>query len=158
MITYDDVWYPLQAGVSAYTGVQVIRAESEGEIPAYPFIAVKQITPFIGVGQPNILYQLGKQVIQQQTETVFSFTISADSIESAADTANKARLYFLGKGAMELSDARIAIVSISNAQNRDVFLTDEYERRIGFDVRLRVCDVEEYFVDVIEKVSYTMEE
>lgn len=89
---------------------------------------------------------------------VLSLTAHSDAIESATDLANKARNYFLGKGTVELSDAYIAIVDVLPATNRDVFLTIEYERRIGFDVRLRVRDTETYNIDVIEQVTVNHKE
>lgn len=157
MITYDDLWYPLEAGLKSYVGVPVVRAESEGDIPAYPFISVKQTTPFINMGQPVIINESAGQTIQQVTECVFSFTVNASTLESATDTANKARLYFLGKGVIELSDSSITIVEVFNATNRDVFLTDDYERRVGFDVRLRVLDVETYEIETIDTVILNKE-
>lgn len=158
MITYDDWWIPLQNGLSNYIAQNVIQAETTGQQPPYPFIAIKQTSPAIGVGQPAIFTGNSTQTIEQDYEMVLSLTAYSDAIESATDLANKARIYFLGKGTIELSDVYIAIVDVLPATNRDVFLTIEYERRIGFDVRLRVRDTETYNIEVIEQVTVNQKE
>lgn len=144
---------PLQQYLSSYTGAITIQAETTGKQPPYPFIAVKQTSPAIGVGQPAIKNVGTTQSIEQDYEMVLSFTAHGAAIESATDTAQKAHLYFLGKGAIELSDHNIAIVDVLPSTNRDVFLNIDYERRVGFDVRLRLRVQESYEIDVIEKVT-----
>lgn len=158
MIAYDDWWLPLQQGLTEYINQLVIQAETIGEQPKYPFVAIKQTSPAIGVGQPAIFTSDGTQTIEQDYEMVLSITCYGATIESAADLASKARNYFLGKGTIDLSDANIAIVDVLATINRDVFLTVDYERRVGFDVRLRLRDTETYAIDVIEKVTINVEE
>lgn len=153
MISYDDWWIPLQHGLSKYVNEMVIQAETVGNQPEYPFIAIKQISPAIGVGQPAIFTGDGTQTIKQDYEMVLSVTCYGSTIENAADLAMKARDYFIGKGTIELSDENIAIVEVLATNNRDVFLTVEYERRIGFDLRLRVRDTETYSIEIIEQVT-----
>lgn len=157
MIRYDDWFIPLQQYLSRYTGAMTIQAETTGKQPPYPFIAVKQTTPAAAIGQPNVSVQLGSQTIEQHYEMVLSLTVHGSSIESATDIAQRAHLYFLGKGTIELSDHNIAIVEVLPSTNRDVFLNIEYERRVGFDVRLRMKATEAYLTDVIETVNYKME-
>lgn len=152
MINYDDIWIPLQAGLKNYVGKPVIQAETSGKQPPYPFISIKDISTF-NIAQPAILNDGDNQTIKQDIEIVFSLTAHADKIEDSKDLCMKARAYFLGKGAIELSDAGIAIVDVLPATNRDVFLTIDYERRYGFDVRLRTKGQETYEIDVIETVT-----
>lgn len=158
MIKYDDWYLPLADGLENYVVHPVIQAETKHKQPPYPFIAIKQTSSAIGVGQPSISTDNDTQTIEQDYEMVLSLTAHSDAIESATDLANKARNYFLGKGTVELSDAYIAIVDVLPATNRDVFLNIEYERRIGFDVRLRVRDTETYNIDVIEQVTVNHKE
>ena len=159
MIKYDDWYLPLADGLENYVVHAVIQAETKHKQPPYPFIAIKQTSPSIGIGVPTVFTgKDGTQTIEQDYEMVLSLTAHSDAIESATDLANKARNYFLGKGTIELSDAYIAIVDVLPATNRDVFLTIEYERRIGFDVRLRVRDTETYNIDVIEQVTVNHKE
>lgn len=152
MINYDDIWIPLQTGLENYVGKPVIQAETNGKQPPYPFISIKD-TLTDDIGHPFILTNGENQTIKQDIEMVLSLTVHADKIEVSKDLCMKARAYFLGKGAIELSDAGIAIVDVLPATNRDVFLTIDYERRYGFDVRLRIQGQETYGIDVIETVT-----
>ncbi|GGA31091.1 phage neck terminator protein [Psychrobacillus lasiicapitis] len=158
MIEYDDWWIPVQKGLSTYISKNVIQAETTGKQPPYPFVTIKQTTQAIGIGFSAVFTGDGTQTIHQDYEMVLSLTVHSESIEETTNLANKARNYFLGKGTIELSDAYIAIVDVLPATNRDVFLNIEYERRVGFDVRLRVRDIETYNIDVIEKVTVSSKE
>lgn len=158
MIEYDDWFTPIQAKLSTYVDGMVIQAETTGKQPPYPFIAIKQTIQAIGVGHPTISNNGNLQTIEQDYEMVLSLTAHGSNIESATNLANKARNYFLGKGTTDLSDAYIAIVDVLVATNRDVFLNIEYERRVGFDVRLRVRDTETYTIDMIEQITINTEE
>lgn len=153
MIKYDDIWIPLQKGLSTYTGIQVIQAEGIGKQPAYPFFSIKKTTIAQGVGQPVKKILGTTATIEQDFESVLSITCNASVIEDAEDYTQKARAYFLGRGHIELSDENITVVDVLNATNRDVFLTVDYERRCGFDLRLRVRGQESFETDVIEKIT-----
>ena len=48
--------------------------------------------------------------------------------------------YFRFSGYQYLSDNGIIVVGVGNIQNRDLLEVDEYERREGFDVRMRTLD------------------
>ncbi|TQR21799.1 LIC_12616 family protein [Psychrobacillus vulpis] len=153
MINYDDIWIPLQNGLSSYTGIHVIQAEGTGKQPSYPFFSIKKTTNGASVGQITESITDNIKTIEQDTEMIFSITCNAATIEDADNYANKARAYFLGKGHIDLSDENITVVDVLNATNRDVFLTIDYERRCGFDLRLRVRGRESFEIDVIEKVT-----
>lgn len=153
MINYDDIWIPLQSGLEKYVGKPVIQAETSGKQPPYPFLSIKDMSVF-DIGQPAIANNGDNQTIKQDVEMVLSLTVHAKTIEESKDLCMKARAYFLGKGAIELSDSNIAIADVLPAVNRDVFLTIDYERRYGFDVRLRIQGQETYGIDVIETVTF----
>lgn len=40
-------------------------------------------------------------------------------------------------------DNGIAVIDVTDIQNRDTFLTIDVERRLGFDIRLRVNNISE---------------
>lgn len=153
MIKYDDIWIPLQNGLSTYTGIEVIQGESIGKQPKYPFFSIKKTTVGQNVGQVAESLKDNVKTIEQDVESVFSITCNAATIEDAENYTHKARAYFLGKGHIDLSDENITIVDVLNATNRDVFLTVDYERRSGFDLRLRVRGRESFEIDVIEKIT-----
>lgn len=155
MFRYDDIWLPMQSGLSRYTGIEVIQAEGMGKQPPYPFFSIKNISPAIGVGLVTEYVEDNTMTIEQDIEIVLSITCNGEKIEDAENYSSKARGYFLGKGTIELSDANIAVVEVLGANNRDVFLTVDYERRVGFDVRLRVRGRESFDIDVIESIDAT---
>lgn len=155
MFRYDDIWLPMQGGLSKYTGIEVIQAEGMGKMPPYPFFSIKNISPAIGVGQVAESVEDNIMTIEQDIEIILSITCNAEKIEDAENYSNKARGYFLGKGSIELSDVNITVVEVLGASNRDVFLTVDYERRVGFDVRLRVRGRESFEIDVIESIDAT---
>lgn len=154
MIRYDDIWIPLQNGLSRYLKIEVIQAEGLGKRPKYPFVTMKKITNAIIIGQPTSKIGVEEEMIlEQDIEMVFSLTVNANSIEDADDYAMKARSYLEGFGYYELQDKNITVVEVLPSTNRDVFLTVDYERRVGFDIRLRVRGQDAYAMDVIEKVN-----
>lgn len=153
MYRYDDIWIPTQNGLSNYTKIEVIQAEGMGKQPPYPFFSIKSISPAISVGNVTESVDDNLMTIEQDIEIVLSITCNAEKIEDAENYSNKARGYFLGKATIDLSDANITVVEVLNANNRDVFLTVDYERRVGFDVRLRVRGRETFEIDVIESVE-----
>ena len=66
----------------------------------------------------------------------------------------KAIQYFRNDGVLALKDKGSVIVEISNVQARDNFITIDYDRRYGFDVRIRLADEEiRETEDIIEKVN-----
>lgn len=152
-MTYDDIWVPLQNGLETFLGIPVIQAEGLGKQPPYPFIAIKFTLFGQGVGQVSEKLEGTNKVITQALESVISVTCYAERIEDAHNKTNQARNYFLGQGHYELSDHNITVVDVMPANNRDVFLTTDYERRAGFDVRLRTKLVESFEVGVIEQVT-----
>lgn len=154
MIQYDDIWIPLQNGLSRYLGIEVIQAEGLGKKPEYPFVTMKKITNAIPIGQSVSKMNLEeKMILEQDIEMVFSLTVNANTIENADDYAMKARSYVEGLGYYELQDHNITVVDVLPSTNRDVFMTVDYERRVGFDVRLRVRGRDTYAIEAIEKAN-----
>lgn len=153
MLKYDDIYLPLQNKLSSFLGIEVIQAEGMGKKPSYPFATLKKISGPIPLGPPNsTINNVGVKTIRQDIELVYSITVNAQVIEKVEDTALKAQLYLEGRGYEELRDVGITIVEVMPPENRDVFLTVDYERRIGFDVRVRTNWSDSYEVNTIEEV------
>ncbi|WP_332649668.1 phage neck terminator protein [Lysinibacillus sp. 54212] len=153
MLKYDDIWNPLQEKLSNHLGIEVIQAEGMGDKPEYPFVTIKKISGPIKLGTTrSSIDNVGVKTITQDIELVYSITVNAQVIEEAEDTALKAQLYFEGRGYEGLMVSGITIVDVMPPENRDVFLTVDYERRIGFDVKIRTTWSESYGVDTIDQV------
>lgn len=148
----------LVKGLHDYMNMLVIQSSTIGDMPKYPFITYTVTSPYLRLGQDeeytkkeNSTYQ-NRHVLHY--ERVFSFTVAAREEDVAMDTCMKAMKYFRNDGVLELKDKGIVIVEISNATARDNFITIDYDRRYGFDVRIRLADEEiRETTDIIEKVN-----
>lgn len=142
-------------GLESHINKPIIPAETTHEPPTHPYIAIKSTTQAIGIGQAAVFTNKedATQTILQDYERVISLTVHAATIADAEDIAQSARNYFISKGAIDLSLEHITVVDVLPSTNRDVFLNIEYERRVGFDVRLRYRDIEKYSINVIEEIE-----
>lgn len=153
MIDIASIRIPIVNGLQAHTGATTILAEQSSHQPPYPFIGIKFTLTGLPIGQVTE-YQDGRStVIEQDLEIVLSVTATTDEIESATNLAYKALEWFQGEGWLSLSDSNIHVVKVENMTNRDVFLNIEYERRQGFDVRLRVRGQSSYLPGTIEEIN-----
>lgn len=153
MIDITTIRKPIVNGLEAHTGATTILSEQSSRQPSYPFIGLKFTITGMPIGQVTE-YQKGLDtIIEQDHELVLSVTATTDEIESATNLAYKALDWFKGIGWLTLSDLNIHVVKVENMTNRDVFLNIEYERRQGFDVRLRVRGQTKFSPEIIEEIN-----
>lgn len=157
-VKHEIVRNALVKGLHDYMNMLVIQSSTIGDMPRYPFISYTVTSPYLRLGQDeeyttqeNSTYQ-NRHVLHY--ERVFSFTIVAKDEDTAMNTCMKAIRYFRNDGVLELKDKGIAIVEISNVTARDNFITIDYDRRYGFDVRIRLADEEvRETTDIIEQIN-----
>lgn len=155
---HEIVRNALIKGLHDYMNLLVIQSSTIGDMPKYPFITYTVTSPYLKVGfdeeyteEVNSTYQ-NRHVLHY--ERVFSFTIVSKDEDEAMDLCVKAIRYFSNDGVLELKDKNIVIVEITNVAARDNFITIDYDRRYGFDVRIRLADEEvRETEDIIEKVN-----
>lgn len=94
---------------------------------------------------------------ETHVEMVVSVTVHDKDPDRAYGACFDAISLFDFKGRDELRDAGVIVVGITNAQIRDTFLTIDYERRVGFDVRIRVTSLDEMTIDYIETAEIQCE-
>lgn len=158
MKKHEIVRNALIKGLHDYMNMLVIQSSTIGDMPKYPFITYTVTSPYLRLGQDeeytkkeNSNYQ-NRHVLHH--ERVFSFTITAKDEDTAMDKCMQAMRYFRNDGVLELKDKGIAIVEISNVTARDNFITIDYDRRYGFDVRIRLADEEvRETTDIIEQIN-----
>lgn len=129
--------------LKTFCGVPIIKAEQKGPKPTGPHATFKVTSPYIkGVGQAeengketDTSYQLNKV---EQFKRVLSFSAYDLDDDVSMELAQKIHDWFDFYGYDFLSSKNIVVVEVANVQNRDVFLFDDYERRNGFDVTLRL--------------------
>lgn len=124
--------------IKAITGIQTIMSDTSGKQPPYPFIGLKFTTIGEEVGRETSYIEGTTEFTEQDIEIVLSVTSYSDKLDVSADTAYKAYKFFKKSGIDALSDNHIVVVKIEQITNRDTFINIDYERRHGFDVRLRV--------------------
>ena len=128
----------------------------------YPYISYTITNPRIEPVKYSMFEEANADKIVRRYETiieqVYSFTIIGNEEDQVQDLMHKAVNYFRIYGVDNLSIHQIAIVEVSNVQNRDNFVTVDYEKRIGFDVRFRMTEVSEYSANYIEKATINKEE
>ena len=155
---HEIVRNALIKGLHDYMNLLVIQSSTIGDMPKYPFVTYTVTSPYLRLGQNeeyteevNSTYQ-NRHVLHY--ERVFSFTIVSKDEDEAMDLCVKAIRYFSNDGVLELKDKNIVIVEITNVAARDNFITIDYDRRYGFDVRIRLADEEvRETADIIEKIN-----
>lgn len=132
-------------------GLQLIESASVGEQPAYPFCQYTITSPYIAITQ---------DVVEgEQFEVVISLTWRGLSGHQVLNLANATNKYFRSqKGRFFMQEnGSIVVVSVQNSGLRDTFISIEYERSAGIDLRLRVSDSYSSEIQEIENISFTNE-
>lgn len=138
MIEFSSYRNVITKNLKAITGITTIMSESNDPQPPYPFIGLKFTTIGEEVGRETSYIEGTTEFTEQDIEIVLSVTSYSDKLDVSADTAYKAYTFFKKSGVDALSDNHIVVVKIEQITNRDTFINIDYERRHGFDVRLRV--------------------
>lgn len=147
--------------LQAHISCPVILADQAAPKPPYPYVGIKETSPFIPQpGQPNItdepLSQDIRQVATSQPTKVLSVTIYSDSFQTAETLSQQVHDWFSFTGERQLKEAGFVVVNVTAITNRDSLIIDDYERRRGFDVTLRFTHVQESVVEAIEDVQIEM--
>jgi len=153
LLELNSIRTPLIRGLKGYTGNTVIMADQSGKPPQFPYYTLKFLTIGETVGQASET-SVGDEITKHQVlELHVSITSFSNKLDESFDNAFKALEWFRGIGAYELEDSGIVVVNTQPVSNRDTFINIDYERRHGFDVRLRVKSETKLNVGYIEHVS-----
>ena len=139
----------------------VILAEQNAPRPPYPYIGIKVLAQHIpDRHHPSIENELEEQDLLKQTahtkpQMTLSVTEYHDDV-NAGDLVQAAHDWFLWSGYRKLKELGFVMIETLDISNRDTVLVDTYERRRGFDVRLRYVRSIERFVETIESISGTL--
>lgn len=154
LIKHSEIRDPLVFGLHNYMDLLVVQQSSIGDQPEYPFCTYSVTSPYLQLGQPEHYTDVQERSIEHY-EQVYSFTIASTDEDEAMDLCLKAVQYFKFYGVQELKDKNIVVVKISNVTARDNMITINYERRYGFDVRVRVASEEvQEVTEVIEAIKF----
>lgn len=132
MIDYATILKTVNAEVRQ--GRRVIEQLSTDKQPEYPFLSYTVINPYL-----NPKTYTDGDSITEEVEIVISYTwMSEDSME-VMSLAQTSATHIKARGTRQrLYDKGIVIVDTMGFGNRDTFITIETERRVGFDVKIRI--------------------
>jgi hypothetical protein len=148
----------LVAAIQAHTGSLIIPQDSEGERPEGKHATYK-ITSTGGpaAGRETTLYIPGPDALVMQSEKEERLTISFTAYSFDADEsfalAEQIREFFAFYGEDVLRANNAVVDELTEVDNRDEFLIDEYERKNGFDVIIRILREFQRSVDFFENVE-----
>lgn len=160
MIDYPVLRSAIVSRIKSALGIPVILGDQTGKLPPYPFVTYKMTSPYLETSQHGTegvedTEDGIKRTRKKHVEVVFSFTAHSKNSDEAYQKCYEIVEYFDFAGRDSLRESGIVVVGLSNVQSRDVFLTIDYERRVGLDVRFRVIDRSEMLDDYIETAEIT---
>ncbi|MET4562180.1 hypothetical protein ABIA69_003366 [Lysinibacillus parviboronicapiens] len=135
----------------------IIRADQTGDLPILPYATYKIIGDRKGTGREDVSYvsktdALEETRVEERNATI-SFNTYGTTHDNSFEVATKLRKWFVLGGPLYLDEWNVAIVSISDVQNRTTFLVDSYDEKWGFDVIIRYLDTDEHEIDYFDKVE-----
>lgn len=136
MIDARAVEIAIVDGLKRYVGCEVVRANQNGAIPAYPYGAYTITTPVQSRSGTHSVAADGTRYMSYSQ--VWSFTWQADDPDVCMEAAMRAWDWFSVAGLVHLSDNGIVVLRLGNINNRDNLISIQYEHRNGFDVTFRL--------------------
>lgn len=142
---YSSVTSALIKAIGDCTGYPLIEGNSSGEQPPYPFCTFAFISPKIDIERDyeGLLFELVVSLTWHHTSQIGVLNLSKKSESYLKSTA----------GRKTLDDNGIVLVTTTTTGPRDNFLSIDYERMAGFDIRLRVQDSVQDNSDPIESIK-----
>lgn len=144
--------------ITSYTGHPLIMGDDMGDKPDGPHATYKFITPYApGVGQADqyVVEVHGATFLRTVDEYKTTISISSYAFDED-ESLNLAQLiydWFAFDGVEKLQQLGIAVVEQTAIANRDAFVVENYERRNGFDVILRINRLKDLPISTIEHVE-----
>jgi len=149
MLDYEDIISKVNYELRQILPYPIVEQASTQKQPPYPYGTYTVTSPYLN---PKT-YRSGDTLIEE-VEIVVSYTwLSVDSFECLNFAQRSSTLLKSIAIKQRLTDGGITVVRIDGFGSRDNFMSIEVERRVGFDVRLRVRHSDSRPHDVIETVN-----
>ena len=143
--------------INAFCDHPVIEADQKGKKPKGPHATFKITSPYIPDGQGEQRAIQGQDTFKlihvESYKMVLSFTAYDTDADASHELAQEIHDWFKFYGLDFLDNRNIVVVELSTVQNRDLLLVDDYERRNGFDVTLRLTRELAQDFDYIEETD-----
>lgn len=129
--------------INKHCAAPIIMADQMGERPKVPHATYKLTTPYgkaVGQAEETGVVINGEYKLQKLSDykVTISFTSYAMDDDDSVLLAQKIYDWFSFDGLDVLQSVGVAVADQTDIINRDAFVIEDYERRNGFDVILRV--------------------
>ncbi|MCL2188430.1 MAG: hypothetical protein FWC16_00775 [Defluviitaleaceae bacterium] len=151
-------------GLNAHMGIPVVPTDTAGRKPNYPYLSYKIITPqentrhsLVDVPIPSTNPNFTEDVmVVRKEQQHFTLSVNAYSMDEdeSRDKAIDAADWFRHVGYHYLAGKNIIPINVGNITDRTTQIVDDYERRYGFDVRIRAARSVAKRIEGVE--SYTL--
>lgn len=140
------------------TNIRVVKADTTAPSPSLPYGVYKVTSPYIKeAGMANETYEDNPDGLTMVREESYKSTLSmnlyAKTDEEAVELASIIRNWFTFQGEQTISDLGIAVIMVGNIENRTTFLVDSYEYKHGFDIQLRLPNIQTKVLDHFDTVE-----
>jgi len=150
-------------GLNAYLNVSVVPTDTTDPKPPYPYVSYKIISALEGdtfalvdeiVPSDNPNFQHDVKVTRKE-QSHFTISINAYSLDEdeARNLAIETADWFKFHGYDFLKGHNLVVAKTGNIIDRTQQIVDDYERRYGFDVRIRAAREITKRVDTIESFT-----
>lgn len=165
---YKEIRNTIVKGLHEFLNVPVVPTDDIGDKPDYPYISYKFTTLKMPQGSHNLYRDVVKSnddkfqydveyTRKEQPKMVLSMNSYSEDEVEAYQLALEMEAWFKFYGYMYLKENGIIIVDIGNVQDRTIRIVDNYEKRQGFDVSIRVMDIRKLRTETIEKYNIKKE-
>jgi len=152
-------------GLNEYINVPVVPTDTADRKPNYPYMSYKILSALEGntfalvdeiIPSDNPAFQYDVEVTRKE-QSHFTISMNAYSLneDEARELAIKATDWFNFYGTRFLSSHNLVVVNTTNINDRTQQIVDDYERRYGFDVRIRAARGITKRVETIESFSFS---
>lgn len=131
MVDFENIRETVVKGLKQYLNCPVIKSNQAAEPPPYPYVSYTVTTPIGHNRGTHGEYDDG--VARKPVTHTWSITVQSDDDIECMTLANKAHDWLDYVGTTYLSDNKVTVQSVTDVQNRDNFLTADYEYKKGFD-------------------------
>lgn len=167
MINYTQIRDDVITQLKSYLNIPVVLADQNEPKPSYPHFGYKVINPYssedglaaetseaIASLDENFDYDIKYTRSELPTMTI-SITTYSNTVDQAETIALSAASWFKFLGYEYLKSKNVVVVEVTDIQDRDTLIVDDYDRRRGFDVKLRVISQLTNIVSNIESAVIT---
>ena len=151
-------------GLHEHLQVEVVPTDTADRKPKYPYLSYKITTSLESdtfslvddiVESDSLDFEYDVEVTRkEQAHFTMSINAYSDNDDVAHELAVKATNWFKFHGYFDLVNTNVAVVNVTSITDRTQQIVDDYERRYGFDVRIRAAMAIKKRIETIEEHKF----